>query len=75
MASQNFVTLQSIHHRAKQTRIQETEPTHFKHHTPLQEKPQRNRGLPGENAVVEPPLRLASFNLGFTFWNATCKKV
>ena len=37
MASQNFVTLQSIHGRAKQTRIQETEPTHFKHHTPLQE--------------------------------------
>ena len=37
MASQNCVTLQNIHDRAKQTRIQETEPTHFKHHTPLQE--------------------------------------
>ena len=37
MACQNFVTLQSIHGREKQTKIQETEPTHFKHHTPLQE--------------------------------------
>ena len=60
MASQNFITLQSIHDRAKQTRIQETEPTHFKNHTSLQE---RNRGLPEE--TLSGTLLVVFFNLRF----------
>ena len=63
----NLTTYQNIGHMAFQTfynkvyprprqkpETQGTEPTQNKHHTPLQEEPQRKRGLPEETSMWSP---------------------